>query len=53
MIMGTTGRGDSMESVGDSLISREYRLEVKVQKGCLNDMNGMELGNNARMTFFE
>jgi hypothetical protein len=53
MIMGTTGRGNSMGSVKNILVSGKYILEVKVHRGCLNDVNGMELGNNARMTFFE
>jgi hypothetical protein len=52
MIMDTMGRGKSMGSVKNSLVSGEYRLEVMVHRGCLNDVNGMELGNNSRMTFF-
>jgi hypothetical protein len=53
MIMDTVGRGNSMGSVKNSLVSREYRLEVMVEQGCLKGFNGMELGNNDRMTFFE
>jgi hypothetical protein len=29
------------------------RLKVGVHRGSLNCLNGMELGNDARMTFFE
>jgi hypothetical protein len=29
------------------------RLEVRVHRGSLIYLNGMELGNDARMTFFE
>jgi hypothetical protein len=53
MIMVTMGRGNSMGSVKDSLVSGKYRLEVKVHRGILNDGNGIELGNNSRVMFFE
>jgi hypothetical protein len=49
--MGVTGRREAMGSVKNSLVSGEYRLEAKVHRGCLNDLNGMELGNNAKMFF--
>jgi hypothetical protein len=52
MIMNTMGRGKSMGSGKNSLVFGEDRLEVRMHKGCLNCLNGMELGNNARMTFF-
>jgi hypothetical protein len=52
MIMGTMGRGNSMGSVKNRLVFGEYRLKVRVHRGCVNDVNGMELGNNSRMTFF-
>jgi hypothetical protein len=52
MIMDPVGRGNSMGSVKNIMVSGEYRLEVKVHIGCLNGMNVMELGNNSRMTFF-
>jgi hypothetical protein len=32
---------------------REDGLEVLRHRGCLSGLNGMELCNNARMTFFE
>jgi hypothetical protein len=53
MIMNIVGRGKSMGSGKNSLVFGEDRLEVRMHKGCLNCLNGMELGNNARMTFFE
>jgi hypothetical protein len=53
MIMNTVGRGKSMGSGKNILVFGEYRLEVRMHKWCLNCLNGMELGNNARMTFLE
>jgi hypothetical protein len=53
MIMDAMGRGKSMGSGKNNLVSGEYRLEVGMHRGCLNGLNGMELGNNTRMTFFE
>jgi hypothetical protein len=51
-IMDATGRGKSMGSGKNNLVSGESRLEVEMHRGCLNDLNGMEFGSNAR-TFFE
>jgi hypothetical protein len=31
----------------------EDRLEVRMHRGCLNFLNGMELGNSSLVTFFE
>jgi hypothetical protein len=53
MIMGAARRGKSMWTIKNSLVLGENRLEVRVHRGCLNGMNLMELGNYARMTFFE
>jgi hypothetical protein len=44
MIMSIIGRGKSMGSFKYRWVSREYILEVMVHRGCLNGMNGMELG---------
>jgi hypothetical protein len=33
------------------LVLGEDRLEVRVHRGCLNYLNGMQLENNAQMTF--
>jgi hypothetical protein len=52
MIMNTTGRRESMGSGKNHLMFREDGLEVLRHRGCLNGLYGMELGNNARMTFF-
>jgi hypothetical protein len=52
MIMNTMGRGKYMGSGKKYLVMRGEILEVKMQRGCLNRLNGMELGNDARMTFF-
>jgi hypothetical protein len=53
MIMNTTGRRESLGSGKDQLMFREDGLEVLWHRGCLIFLYGMELGNNARMTFFE
>jgi hypothetical protein len=34
-------------------VEREDRVEVKMNIRCLNNMNGVELGYNSKMTFFE
>jgi hypothetical protein len=41
-----------MGSVKNKLVSEEYRLKVGMHEGCLNCLNGMELGNNVGITFF-
>jgi hypothetical protein len=53
MTMGTAGRGKYMGSVKYSLVLREDRSKVMVQRGCLNGADGMELANNSKMPFFE
>jgi hypothetical protein len=53
MIMNTMGRGKSMASGKNDLDFGEDRLEVRMHKGCIDCLNGMELGNNSLMTFFE
>jgi hypothetical protein len=53
MIMNTTERGNSLGSGKNSLMFGDDGLEVKMHRGCLNGMNGMELCNNALMTFLE
>jgi hypothetical protein len=53
MIMNTTRRRESVGSGKCHLFFREDGLEVLQHRGCLSCMYGMELGNNARMTFFE
>jgi hypothetical protein len=53
MIMNTTGRRESLGSVKNHLMFREDGLEVLWHRGCLSGLYGMELGNNAIMTFFE
>jgi hypothetical protein len=52
MIMDSTGRGKLFGSCKNNLVAREDILEAGMQRGCLNNMNGVELGNNARMSFF-
>jgi hypothetical protein len=52
MIMNTTGRQESLGSGKYQLMFREDGLEVLRHRGCLSCLYGMELGNNARMTFF-
>jgi hypothetical protein len=53
MIMNTTRRQKSLRSGKNSLMFGEDRLEVKMHKGCLNRLNGMELRNNTRLAFLE
>jgi hypothetical protein len=52
MIMNTTGWRESLGSGKNHLMFREDGLEVLRHRGCLSGLNGMELCNNARMTFF-
>jgi hypothetical protein len=47
MIMDSTGRGKLFGSGKNNLVAGEDRLEVKMQKMCLNNINGVELGYNA------
>jgi hypothetical protein len=53
MIMNNMGRRDSLGSGKYHLMFREGGLEVLRHRGCLSCLYGMELGNNARMAFFE
>jgi hypothetical protein len=46
MIMNTMGRGEYMGSVKNSVVFGYDILEVGMHEGCLNSLNGMELGNN-------
>jgi hypothetical protein len=53
MIMNTTRRRESLVSGKNYLMFREDGLEVLRHRGCRSCLYGMELGNNAWMTFFE
>jgi hypothetical protein len=53
MIMNTTGRRNYLGIGKNNLMFGEDGLEVLQHRGCLSGMNGMELCNNCRMTFFE
>ena len=53
MIMDSTGRGKFFGSGKNNLVAGEDRLEVGMHIRCLNNMNGVELGYNSRMTFLE
>jgi hypothetical protein len=53
MTMKTMGRKESLESGKNHLMFRGDGLEVLRNKRCLSGLYGMELGNNARMTFFK
>jgi hypothetical protein len=52
MIMNTIGRREFLGSGKTHLMFREDGLEVLRHRGCLSGLDGMELGNNSRMTFF-
>ena len=53
MIMDTAGRGESLGSGEDCLMFRQDGLEVLGHGWDLGGLNGMELGYDTRMTFFE
>jgi hypothetical protein len=53
MIMNTTRRRNSLGSGKNILVFEDDTLEVEMLHRCLNCLNRMELGNNARMTLFE
>jgi hypothetical protein len=53
MVMVVAGGGKALGSLENNLVLGKDRLEVGVHRGCLNCLNGMELGNDTRMTFFE
>ena len=53
MIMDTMGRGKFMGSGKNKLVVGNDRLEFGMHKRCLNNMNGVELGHNSQMNFFE
>jgi hypothetical protein len=52
MIMDSTGRGKFVGCVKNNLVAGEDGLEVVMQRGCLNKLNGVDLDNNGRMTIF-
>jgi hypothetical protein len=53
MIMNTAGRREALGSGKYHLMFRKESLEVMRHWGCFCCLNGMELGNDTRMTFFE
>jgi hypothetical protein len=53
MIMKTMRRKKSLSSGKYSLMFGEDSLEVRMHKGCLNRLNGMELRNNTGVVFLE
>jgi hypothetical protein len=53
MIMDSMGRGMFFRSGKNKLVAGKDRLEVRMQIRCINNMNGLELGYNSRMKFFE
>jgi hypothetical protein len=53
MIMKTMRRHKSLSSGKYSLMFGEDSLEVRMHKGCLNRLNGMELRNNTGVVFLE
>jgi hypothetical protein len=52
MLMNTTRKRESIRSGKNHLMFREDGLEVLRHRGCLSCLYGMELENNAIMTFF-
>jgi hypothetical protein len=53
MIMDSMGRRNFFGSVKKNLVVEEDRLEIKMHRGCLDILNGVDLGNNSRMNLFE
>ena len=53
MIMNTTRRRKSLRSGKNKLMFGKDILEVRMHRGCLNHLNGMELHNNTRVAFLE
>jgi len=53
MIMDSMGRGEFLGGGKTNMVAREDRMEVEMHKRCINNMNGVELVYNFRMTFFE
>jgi hypothetical protein len=47
MIMESTGRGKLFGSGKNNLVAGKDILEVGMRRRCLNNMNGVELGNNS------
>jgi hypothetical protein len=52
MFMDATRRGKGFGGGKNNLVAGEDRFEVGMHRRCLNNMNGVELGYNSRMTFF-
>ena len=42
-----------MVSLENNVMLGKDRLKVEVQRGSLKYLNGMDLGNDAKITFFE
>jgi hypothetical protein len=53
MVLVSMGGGKALGTLENSGMSGKDRLKVRVYRGCLNYLNGMKLGNDVRMTFFE
>jgi hypothetical protein len=53
MTMESTRKEKLFGSGKNNLVVGEDILEVGMHRGCINNMNGVEMGNNARMTLFE
>jgi hypothetical protein len=53
MVMVFAGGGKALGILENNGMVGNDSLKVGVYRGCLNCLNGMELGNEERMTFFE
>jgi hypothetical protein len=53
MIMNTTRRRKSLRGGKNSLMCGNDNLEVRMHRGCLNDLNRMELRNDTGEAFLE
>jgi hypothetical protein len=53
MIMNTTRRRKSLRGRKNNLMFGNDSLEVRMHRGCLNNLNRMELSNDTRVSFLE
>jgi hypothetical protein len=53
MIMNTTRRRKALRGGKNNLMFGKDSLEVRMHKGCLNDLSRMELRNDTRVTFLD
>jgi hypothetical protein len=53
MVMVVVGGGKALGSLENSVMEGKENLKIGVYQRFINCLNGMELGNDVRMTLFE